>query len=242
MGRVIGALAFTIAVSMGAAGQAYVAVSEEYPPYEYLDGGKPAGMDIEILQLAAKKAGIDIDIRFVPWARAEEMVKAGTADAIFSLFDTPEREKFLSFPSVNLGSEKNVIFANKSYQGSPAALSDLKGMTIGTCVGYSYGPVFDADTSVIKDESNDTETLFRKLDGGRYQFVVANQVVGLYTIAKLGLKNIRTLDIDLGVAPLFIGFSRSSPKGQEFLAKLQAAMIALQKSGDLDAIRKKYAK
>jgi polar amino acid transport system substrate-binding protein len=214
----------------------YSLVTEEYPPYEYLLSDKPVGMDIDILTAAAKIAGIKFKIDFVPWKRAEKAVEDGTADGIFCCFITPEREKFLYFPSVNLGFERIVIFANSSFTGKPTKLEDLKGSKIGTVASNSYGEVFDNYTGVTKLESPDSETLFKNLNDGRIQLAITNEIVGWYLIKTLRLDKIKLLPVEVYSGALYVGFSKASPKGKVFYEKMQAALVQLQKSGELTRI------
>lgn len=242
MKKIAAAAVLVLAACAFSAAQTYLLVTEEYPPYEYLDGGKPAGMDVEMLRAAAARAGVSVEFRFVPWVRAEAMAKGGQADGIFSLFRTKEREAFLLYAATPLGSERNAVFANSGFKGEPTRLADLKGLRIGSVTGNSYGPLFDSFSDYLKDENADVETMLRKLAGNRTPLGVVNQVVGRHLIKRLGLSGLRILPIDLGEEPLFVGFAKASPKGAEAHARLSAALSELEASGELKAIRDKYLK
>lgn len=219
----------------------FTIVSEEYPPYEYLEDGKPVGQDVEILQEAAKIAGIKISYQFFPWERATDMVKKGNADAIISLFKNEERSAFLYFPETPLSYEKNVIFANKFFSGDIKNLDDLKGKTVGIMSGYSYGE-FDNYKDAIKEEAFSQKILLNKLKGNRYQLVVNNELVTFFMLKSLDIEKseFRELSYVIGNDPLFIGFSKASPAGENFFNLISGALKQMESSGQLAQIRNKY--
>lgn len=204
-------------LSFGAFAKTFKLVSEAYPPYEYQENGKNIGMDVEILDLITKKTGVEIKIEFIPWKRALEMVKDGSADGIFSLAKTPEREEFLHYPGTPLYQGKTVLFAHPDYKGDPKSLEDLKGKTVSIVTDNSYGAEFDGNKEIQKDASSDQDTQMRKLIAGRVPLTVANEIVGWHNIKKQGGKDIRTLGIVVDKDVNYIGVSKKSPNSKEFL-------------------------
>lgn len=221
--------------------QSYTVVAEDYPPYQYVEGGEPKGLDFEMLELAAQRAGLSLEYRFVPWVRAESMVKTGTADAIFSLYRNPEREAYLWFPSLRLSPVKPVLLATARYQGRPGKLANLEGMSVGVASGNYYGPVFENYQGLKKVPNPDAASVLRHLVEGHYDLAVANLFLAKHLIAKNGWKGLRILDLDLGTSAYYVGFSKASPRGQELFARLVPALEALEASGELDRLRQRYS-
>ena len=77
---------------------------DDWFPYSFQKGGRPAGTDIDLLNAVGKSIGVVFDFDVVPWSRAIQMVKAGEADGIISLYDTPERREFLTYTTTPLSS------------------------------------------------------------------------------------------------------------------------------------------
>lgn len=220
--------------------KSYKLVTEPYPPFEYQEGGKAVGMDVDILNAAAAKAGIEISIEFLPWNRALEMAKNGEADAIFSMLKNAEREGFLSFPSTPLYVGKTVLFTMNSFTEQVNGLGDLKGKTVGVVNGNSYGESFDKATGFTKDGVADQDTLIKKLLAGRNQLIVMAEEVGWYTIKQQGGKDVKVLPFVVSKDNYYVGISKKSANGKELTEKLTKALADLEKSGELTKIRKKY--
>lgn len=83
-------LACSTSMSWGA--QRMLAVTEEFPPFNYTENGKLAGYGVELAQAVLEGAGVEYTMASYPWARAYEMAQQPNV-LIFSLTRTPEREK-----------------------------------------------------------------------------------------------------------------------------------------------------
>jgi len=221
-----------------------VFVTEEYPPYEYMSGEKLIGLDIEILEEVKKLTNLDFEIKFYPWARATQMVKDGQADAIFCLIKSVEREEFLYFPKIPLSLETNRLFSNKFFEGDVKKIDQIKGKTVGVMADYSYGKEFDEYKDITKDIASDQDMLMKKLQGNRYQILINNELVTYYLIEQMGYANeqIRPLSYIAGQEPLYVAFSKKSPRGKDTFEKVSLALQTLQNNGTLETIRNKYRK
>lgn len=210
-------------------------VMESYEPYQYTEAGAFKGTDVETVRQICAAAGCDPQFVDVPWQRANQMVKNGEADAIFSLFKTPEREEFLVFPQAHLSEERNVVITARNSGLTINALEDLAGKTVGVVAGYSYGDAFDAATAFTRDEAKDNDTLLTKQAAGRTQAAVINQLV-LETLAgPLNLKDafdIQPFTVSQG--QLFIGFSKAKGgAATEWAAIFDKELAALRAAGKL---------
>ncbi|MDO6528040.1 transporter substrate-binding domain-containing protein [Motilimonas sp. 1_MG-2023] len=72
-------------------------VTLQYPPYQYESAGEVKGIAVDIVKEAFGRLGIQAEIRVLPWSRAIRYIEQGQADAIFTAFKTPEREKFADY-------------------------------------------------------------------------------------------------------------------------------------------------
>ncbi len=219
-----------------------VFVYEDYPPYEYMDNGVTSGIDADIIREVCQRLEIVPEFKEYPWKRALRYVKEGRADAIFSLFKTPDREKFLYYPALSINTEKNILFTLKENDYSVNRLSDLKDKTVGMVAGNSYGAEFDACEWIKKDIVSDVELLLKKQARGRTDFSVINELVGMHIVRKLGLDSkIRKLNYVVGEGPLYVAFSKAKgKKSRELADKFSAVLSQLKEEGFLQKNLKKY--
>ena len=229
-------------MSASAFAQAFRFVTEDYPPYVYSDNGVAKGLDVEILNAIKAKTGLDIKIEFFPWNRAMAMAQDGTADAIFSLFKTAEREAFIQYPSTALYDNRTVLFTSKEYIGDIKSNDDLKGQTVGIVQGNSYGDAFDKSTHFTKDAVSSTDVMVKKFQGGRIKLFVEAEEVGNYVLKKNNVAGYRVMSHVVVTEKSFVGVSKKSPRAQELFTKINAALADLEKSGELAKIKASFGK
>lgn len=233
-------ITFFSLIGTSVAAKPFLIVSDTYPPYEYQENGIIVGFDVEILKAVSKEADIECDIKFFPWKRAMMMIESGKADGIFSMAHSKERENFVYFPPEHLSIGKKRIFANSNFKGDILAIQDLDGKRIGIVRGNTYGEKFDNYNACIKDEAENPDMLFKKLNVDRYSLVIENENVAAFTIKKLSLKGIRPLSFIPHEVKYYIGISKKSKRAKELLDKISNALLRMKKSGKLEAIRNKY--
>lgn len=110
-----------------------------YPPYAYMDGGKPAGFDADFSRLLASKlslAPVFVDTRFPDLILG---MRARRFDTVASaLYVTPERTKLIDFiPYLKTGASLLVL---ASSQYAPAGPEALCGKRVASIKGASWTP------------------------------------------------------------------------------------------------------
>jgi len=88
-------------------------VTEEYPPYNYVENGTIQGIGVSLLRGVIRQMDSTIasdNIRVLPWSRAYEIAQKENNTAIFATVRLPERESLFKWAGP-LGSERKVIFA-----------------------------------------------------------------------------------------------------------------------------------
>lgn len=186
---------------------------EAYPPYEYVEGGVFKGTDVDTIRDVCKKAGHEAVFKEMPWAQAMLQVENGTVDAIFSLFKTADREKFLVFPTKKLSSETNIIIVKKGSNKKATKIADMAGWNLGVTKEYSYGDVFDKATGFKKEEANSNEILLNKLDAGRMDAAIINELVLQILEKQLGMTGKFEKLFVVSSEGMFVGFSKA--KGEK---------------------------
>lgn len=221
-------------------------VTGNYPPYEYLENGRPRGLSVELLEEAFRRCHRAIHIEILPWARALAETRSGHADAVFSTLKTPEREAELIFSDETLVALDSSLFirhgAPVAYRGDLAA---LKGYAIGILNGTSSGPAFDAAVTSGAlphvDRANDTETNIRKLLAGRIDLMASDRYVALYYLRRAGLADrVEELAPPLQRDQSYLAFHRDA-RLFAVRSDVDSALAAMKKDGSYQRIVERYA-
>ncbi|MGE4519954.1 MAG: substrate-binding periplasmic protein [Desulfobacteraceae bacterium] len=239
MNRLVFICFFCMIFSASAFAGSITVVLEQYPPYEFRENRKWTGHDIEIVAEASRRAGVTPVFMEFPWKRCLQMVRDGSAQAIISLMNTPDRREYILYPDTALSYEKNVILGHREKFIEIKSLGDLKGKSIGVQSGYSYGDEFDNYPGLMKDFSFSQELLLKKLDAERTDFVIGNEAVTLYLNKKLGLKPVEVFYV-VSQDPLYIGFSKVHRESGVLLEKFSTILSDMKKEGTIDRIIEKY--
>ncbi|CAA7626776.1 putative two-component sensor histidine kinase, classical system [Candidatus Terasakiella magnetica] len=111
-----------------------VVIDDTYPPYIFRTAdGALNGILKDTWDLWSAKTGIRVDLRAMDWGKARQIMEAGQADVIDTLFKTPEREAIYDF-SPPYATIDVPIFFHKSISGISDA-NTLQGFAIGVKSG-----------------------------------------------------------------------------------------------------------
>ncbi|WP_018150920.1 EAL domain-containing protein [Leeia oryzae] len=131
---VIGAVCLGPANAEEAPRKLRVVIDDNYPPYTFKSAdGKPQGILRDVWRLWQQKTGIPVDFIATDWGIAQNMMKTRQADAIDTMFETPERKKFYDFSAPH-AKINTYIFFHKSIAGITNAES-AKGFVVGVKAG-----------------------------------------------------------------------------------------------------------
>jgi ABC-type amino acid transport substrate-binding protein len=91
-------------------------MTEDYPPYNYVENNQPMGKAVDLLLKATKAVGNPINkdqIRVTAWARAYQTAKSGPNTILFSTTRTEERENLFKWAGP-IDEIRIVLIAKKS--------------------------------------------------------------------------------------------------------------------------------
>ena len=217
----------------------YIVVGDnEYPPLCYLDSqNQPAGFDVDLILAAAKKAGIDVEIKLMPWADARWMVDTGRADILLGVNYTRNRAKFYDFTEAYLENRQVIFVQNNNY--IVKAIDDLRNLKVGVQKA-DVALDFIGDHAEFRLEyfENQQQAL-KALGEGKISAVIGNYYTGLYWLQKLGLENkIKIVGVPLSITEYGLGVKKG--ENQELLWKLNEAISRLKKSGELEDLKTRW--
>jgi len=209
-----------------------VGTNAEYPPFEYLDGEKIAGIDPDIIEAISEKTGIEFQWSNMTFDSLIPSMQLGKVDMIIACMTiTPERSKNVDFSIPYLASPITVIASEGS---SIQSMDDLEGKKYGAQLGTTQEAKAQAikDSTVIsypQPSSAVLDLLADKLDA-----VVIDESVGTSFVKNnKGLKVVGTFEGDAKAIAV-------SKKKKELLDSINTALEELIADGTIDSIIKKH--
>lgn len=225
------------------AAEKIIAVTEEFPPYNYTENGKLTGYSVEVVEELLKRAALDYQIASYPWARAYQMAQRTSNVLIFTIVRTPEREADFYW----IGS----VAQRKLYLYKLASRTDIRIDKLEDAKKYKLGVARGDETgnflmkkgfvenTNIDLVPNDISNL-RKLLVGRIDFMSGSELSIAYLCKLLGLAESQIersiLLVDQG--EYFLAMSKQT--SPELAKKVQLTFSEMEKSKVIQEIGKKY--
>lgn len=237
-------------VPLAAAERPVRLASLEWEPYI---GSKlpDQGYVTAVVRAAFADQGMAVEIEIYPWARALHLARTGAVDGLVPEYFNTSREAEFEFsapfpggPLVLYKRRSDAIgFSVDPVRNQDAALRALKSRRFGVVRGYLNTPVFDAANYLIKEEASDDATNLRKLVYGRIDLAVIDRRVAEHLIRSnypSYANKIEPMEPALAEIPLYIAFSRKSPRMREALAAFNRGLAAMRADGRLAALHQRY--
>ncbi len=225
--------------------QTLVLAAADSVPTAYLAHGKKTGLLVDVIQEAFKRAGYTVEIQIMPWARCLAEVKAGRIDGIFSVYQTRERQEFLTYADEVLITQVQAFFVRKDsgilFDGDLGKLSELR---LGVINQTSYGPRLDLalEKGMFKkvDVGNSVSANIKKLLADRIDVFPSYRHVALDSARTLGAAGlIRELAPAIEAIPSYLAFTNKR-NHEKAIAAYNHALRGMKKDGTYDAIFNKY--
>ncbi|GHH99145.1 ABC transporter substrate-binding protein [Neobacillus kokaensis] len=214
----------------------HYAMSGLYKPFNFKEGGKLKGFDVEIGEALAEKMGMKPVAVTNPWETLIQGLQAQKFDAIIgSMTITEERLKSVNFtePYYRSGAQIFVAENNQDISGQ----ADLKGKKIGVVKASTYKELALQNTKKTNIVEYDSDiTALMDLPTGRLDAVITDQMVGL-PIIKEGAIKIKDVGEPMTHDDQGIAVRKDD---HELLKKLNKALDEIIKDGTYEEISKKW--
>jgi polar amino acid transport system substrate-binding protein len=221
----------------------WIALTENWPPYNYADSEhNPTGYSTELLRLMMKRAHLVTPIQIMPWGEAYVTASKRPNSLLFTVLRKPEREALFHW----IGP----IAPSSLFLFKLASRNDVEVKSLREAAGYQLGITHEGGFEAIAkklgfsvglnlDISNDDETVFWKLTERRIDLIIDTELGAAHRARGLGTSNnlIRLSQIDQGVGH-FIAVNKAS--NPEDVQSLQSAFLEIKRSGAADRIYEKY--
>ena len=210
-----------------------MATNAEFPPYEYHQGDKIVGIDVEICQAIADEMGRELVIEDMAFDSVITSVYTGKADlGAAGLTITEDRLKNINFSDPYATAAQVIIIKEDSDIASP---DDLVGKTIGVQLGTT-GDIYaeDIEDATLERYNKGFEAVQALLQGKIDAVIIDNEPAKVYVSQNDGLK---IVDEAFTYEEYAIAIAKDNDK---LLNDVNAAIKKLKDSGKLDEIVAKY--
>lgn len=215
-------------------------VTENFPPYSYLEGETPKGLSVEVVQAVLDEAGFTGEFNFLPWARAYQKAVRGDNVLIFSIARIPERED--SFRWVGeIAPYRTSLYKLAERELDVTDLDDARQYRIGVSqqdVIYTYlmSRGFNQLDIIGTDALN-----IQKLKYGRFPLMAYDEASFVYALKQQGeaAKDFeQVLSIDDLSGSLYMAFGKNSDAA--LVERFRVALASIKASGRYQAILDRY--
>lgn len=238
---VVLALVLLSALAAGAEGKKVTAAADPWPPF--VDPDNPTqGISLEIIRAALGTQGYEVEMQFIPWARAEAGVKEGEIDILPDTWMTEKRKEYLLYSEPYAAND--VKFVKK--KGDPfeyEGLESLTGKTVGIVRGYGYGDEFLNATNFKREEANEPITNVKKLVLGRFDLTLEDQIVLSNLLKKKEPKLLEEVEFTknaLSSQTLSVTCGLKNPRCNEIIGAFNKGLAEIRANGKYDEIMKSY--
>ncbi|MDX1806358.1 MAG: transporter substrate-binding domain-containing protein [Paenisporosarcina sp.] len=215
-------------------GKLTYASSGLYKPFNYEEGGKLTGFDVEIGAAIAEKMGLEPNPVTTPWETITQSLLGNKFDAIIgSMAITEERAERVNFSDPYYYSG-GMIFVPKG-SDKITSVEDLEGKRIGVVAQSTYDTAAQKYTDDIKYYNSDVVALNDLTVKGRLDAVITADVVGFEAI-KAGLE-IKEVGEPLWVEQAAVAVRKEDEKMLEGINK---AIQELVEDGTYEEISNKW--
>ena len=216
------------------AGTIVVATEGQYYPFNYFDGPKLTGFEVELAEAIVKKMGLNLDWKVVSFDAQLASIRQDRFDfAIASHGYTEERAKAVDFANPHYCSGGQIV----AFPGGPKTVADLKGKSVGVQIATTY---FDAakkidgigEIKTYKDEAAN----FAALKAKKYDAWISDKY-----LVKATLEKNPGTGVVLGDMVFVERISMITKKNnKELLDHMNQALAEVVKDGTYKALSTKY--
>jgi polar amino acid transport system substrate-binding protein len=230
----------TVCTAPVSAGEKVKLATTEWKPYigKTL---KNQGYVAELVIEAFKRSGKEVEIIYVPWARAVKMAGDKVVDGYLpEYYSDSLKEHYLVSEPVPCGPLG--FFKRKGDAIGYKSLKDLKPYKIGVVRGYINTAEFDAATYLRKDEATDDLINLKKLINKRVDLVVCDQYVGQFILQqdlKDQAKTIEFISPPLEEKKLYLCITKGGAHDQANIKAFNEGLLKMKHDGTVNAIMKK---
>ena len=211
-----------------------VGTNAEFPPFEYLDGDKVVGFDIELMNEVAKIAGFEIKINDMSFDGLLPALQTKKIDIVIAgMTATEERKVAVNFSDSYYTASQVIVVkeGNKDIK----SFADLKGKKVGVMLGFTGDLVVSDMEGVANEKFNAAYAAIMSLKTDKVDAVVLDSEPAKNFV--LNNEGLKIVDGDSEIEEYAIAIRKDD---EELLNKINQALKEVKANGKYDELLKKY--
>lgn len=235
------------AVLLACSGQAVHAsdllgVTEDVPPFSYLEDGRYLGLANEVLDRIVKRSGLRIQRAIQPWARAQITVQGVPNSLLYVTVRAPAREKLYRWVGPIDDCEIAVLALASSGRSFTPSTPDGQVLRIGAVRGSPAGKLL-RDAGVTERSIYNTpgsETSAKMLYVGHLDMIAGLTLPYAFQAARAGYDPSQLVQVHVLHKGLGCYFAFNLKVDDGLFKRFEEAFVAMQASGELKTLREQY--
>ena len=237
--KIVIALSIVLAVFVGCQkkeekNKIYVGTNAEFEPFEYRDGDKIIGFDIDLLNEISKIMGFQFEIVDMQFDGLLPALESKKIDIIIAgMTATEERKQFVNFSDPYYNSKQSIVVqANNT---DITSFDNFTGKKVGVVLGYTGDILVSELPNVEVQKFNTTSETVLALKAQKVDAVVLDYEPAKNYVAQNS--ELKLVETDAATEEYSIAMRKDDT---EFLAKVNEALKTIKENGTYDALISKY--
>lgn len=211
-------------------------ITEQYPPFNFMEDGQLKGIAVDILEKIFEKNATGLtrkDIQLFPWARGYTLTLSSPETMLFSTTRTEQRENLFKWVGP-IATNRVVLLALKNRNITISSPDDLKKYRFGVIrgdIGEQLLLQTGVDSSKISPVANVTSNI-KMMIAGRIDAWAYGEIVAKWFIKKQGYDpgDFETVHVLLEKGDLYYAFHKDTP--DSLINTFQQALNLLKQKKD----------
>ncbi|WP_157154089.1 basic amino acid ABC transporter substrate-binding protein [Brachyspira murdochii] len=212
----------------------YVGTNAEFEPFEYREGDKIVGFDIDLINEIAKLIGAEIEVVDMQFDGLLPALEAKKIDLIIAgMTATEERKKFVNFSEPYYNSKQSIVVLSNNTDIT--TFDNFAGKKIGVVLGYTGDILVSEMTNVEVQKFNATSETILALKSQKVDAVVLDYEPAKNYVAQNN--ELKLIETDSATEEYSIAMRKDDT---ELLTKVNDALKTINENGTYETLLGKY--
>jgi len=240
--RFAAAMLLSLSSTLAFAETLVIGAEDDWYPYSGTVDMKPKGMAVDIVREAFRKAGVDVQLQSMGYAKCMEEAKASRIFGCFNAARNSLLEPHYLWHAKPLFTARILIYAKKDSAEKGLTTKNLEGADVAVTQDYEYGEAFDSNQKIKRVVSKYDLQGFRKVLNGQAKYMVAYEKVANHLFekhkAEIGDK-FKPVGSTAEVG-LYIAVGKAYPNAAKHIERFNQGFEGIVKDGKYKAIETEW--